>query len=534
MPLRTGPQYVKQLEAKRTEREPLERFWRDAYELTFPIRGEKFQSQALDSASIRSAAVGEQNEIYDSTAIISTKLLVSSIMSGMFPAHVLWLGLEVRNNEDKEIEEWLEETATTIWKNIHASNFDVVAFESLVDMIVSGMFGMFITEGSEESGQPYMFEQWPLHSLYCGDSTGDGLIDTVFREFKLTAEQAINIYGEDKLHNDILTAVKKKPNEKFDFLHVIHPLPDHSRLQLPIASVHISLKNKKIVRKDKGFHEMPVVVPRWFVMPDSVYATGPIDDALADIKTVNELVKIILASLDLSVSGMWGAVDDGVLNPNTIKVGPRKVIPVANKDSFFSLSSGVDFNAGELTVTNLQARIKEVLMSNQLQPQDGPAMTATEVHVRTQLIRQLLGPLYGRLQVEFLQQTVQRCFGIGLRAEAFNDLPEGLRDKTATVKYLSPLAQAQKLEIVGAIERFQAGLFAQAQARPEALDILDLDESNRETGDMLGVPERLIRDEDGVKKLRADRRAEQEAAVEAEREQEIKKGVAPKLVAGGG
>lgn len=529
MPLSTGPQYVRQLEAKRTEREPLERFWRDAYELTFPIRGEKFQSKGLDSASIRSAAVGEQNEIYDSTAIISTKLLVSAIMSGMFPAHVLWLGLEVRNNEDKEIEEWLEETSITIWKNIHASNFDVVAFESLVDMIVSGMFGMFITEGSEESGQPYKFEQWPLYSLYCGDSTGDGVIDTVYREFKLTAEQAINTYGEDKLHTDIMTAVKKKPNEKFDFLHVIHPFPDHKRLQLPIASVHISLKDKKIVRKDKGFHEMPVVVPRWFVIPDSVYATGPVDDVLADIKTVNEVKKILLASGEFSYTGMWGVVDDGVLNPNTIKIKPRAVIPVATKDSIFPLNSGVDLNFGDLTVKDLQANIKEVLMSNQLPPLEGPPRTATEFHIRAQLIRQLLGPLYGRLQVEYLQQTIQRCFGLGLRAGAFNELPQGLVDKTATVKYLSPLAKAQKLETVGAIERFQAGLFAQAEARPEVLDILDLDESNRETGDMLGVPEKLIRSEEDVKTLRDERAAAQEAALKNAQDQELEKAAVPGL-----
>jgi len=533
LPLSTASGYSKQLEALKTERAPLENGWRDAYEFTFPIRGQKFDSVGLDAAAIRTASEADQAEIYDSTAKISTKLLVSSIMSGMFPAHVNWLGLEVRNNENKEIKEWLEETATTIWKNIHASNFDVVAFESLVDMVVSGMFAIFITEGSAATGQPFKFEQWSLPSIYCADSTGDGVIDTVYREFKLTAQQAVSEYGENKVGNAIAEAAVKKPFEKYDFLHVIHPFPDHKKLQLPIASVHVEMsKAKKIVRNDKGFHEMPVVVPRWFVMPDTVYATGPIDDALADIQTVNELVKIILASLDLSVSGMWGAVDDGILNPNTINVGPRKVIGVANKDSFFPLNSGVDFNAGELTVTNLQARIKEVLMSNQLQPQDGPAMTATEVHIRTQLIRQLLGPMYGRLQVEFLQPLVRRCFGIGLRAGAFNDIPEELENKTANIKYLSPLAKAQKLETVGAIERFQAGLFAQAEAKPEVLDILDLDESNRETAEMLGVPEKVIRSEDDIAALRERRATEQKAQVEEEQDAEVRKAVAPQLVKG--
>lgn len=535
MPLMEAPAYVRRLNALKTIREPLEIFWRDAYDFTFPIRGEGLQGEIVDSASIRSSSVATANEIYDSTAKIAVKLLVSTIMSGMFPAHNLWLGLEVRNNDEKEVVEWLEETAKTIWLNIHASNFDVVAFDAMVDMVVAGLFGLFIKEGSEESGQPYQFEQWPLASLYCADSTGDGVVDTVYREFKLTAEQAVSTYGEDEVSTQIKTAAEKKPSTEFSFLHVIHPFPDHSKFELPIASVHIDLKAKKIVRKDKGFHEMPVVVPRWFVIPGSVYATGPIDDALPDIKSLNELVKITLASLDMSVSGMWGAVDDGVLNPKTIKVGPRKVIPVANKDSFFPLSSGVDFNAGELTITNLQNSIKEILMSNQLPPIDGPAKTATEFHIRLQFVRQMLGPLYGRIQVEFLQVLVKRCFGIGLRAEAFNEVPESLKKEgaVANVTFMSPLAKAQKLETVGAIERFEAQLYGQAGAgTPEALDIYDLDEANREKANMLGVPEKLLKDEDDVTVIRADRAEAQQAQVEQAQEQELTKAAVPGLVKG--
>lgn len=527
MPLRTAAGYNRELGAKKTERTPLDTYWWDSYEFTFPIRGQKFISNDSDAIAIRSAASADEEELYDSTAKISIKLLASAIMSGMFPAHVLWLALELRNNDDKEVKEWLEETSKTIWKNIHASNFDVVGYESLIDLIVSGMFAIFIKPGTEESGQPYHFEQWPLASIYCSDSTGDGVIDTVYREYKLTAEQAVNEFEEDKLHVDIINAAKKKPSTKFNFLHVIHPLPDHKRLQLPIASVHIDLKHKKIVRKDKGFHEMPVVVPRWFVIPESVYATGPVDDALPDIRTVNELKKIILASLDLSVSGMWGAVDDGIVNPNSVTVGPRKVIPVANKDSFFALSSGVDFNAGELTVTNLQAQIKEVLMTTQLSPHDGPVITATEAHINLQLLRQQLGPMYGRLQTEMADAMVKRCFGIALRGGALGpveNIPEAVLNQTANIKYINPLAKAQKLEELGAQERFEAGIFAQAGAGiPEALDIYKLDDANRERADNLGVSTNLLRTDDEIKARRDEREKKQAEAVKAAQDQEIKK-----------
>lgn len=532
MPLRTASGYKRELDAKKTERTPLDTYWWDSYEFTFPVRGQKFISNDSDAIAIRSAASADAEETFDSTAKVSIKLLASAIMSGMFPAHVLWLALELRNNDDKDVKEWLEETSKTIWKNIHASNFDVVGYESLIDLIVSGMFAIFIMPGTEESGQPYKFEQWPLASIYCSDSTGGGVIDTVYREFKLTAEQAVNTYEEDKLHIDIINAAKSKPSTKFNFLHVIHPLPDHKKLQLPIASVHIDLKHKKIVRKDKGFHEMPVVIPRWFVIPESVYATGPVDDALPDIRTINELTKIYLAALDLAISGMWGAVDDGIVNPNAVTVGPRKVIPVANKDSFFPLNSGVDINASLLSIEKLQAQIKDALMTTQLSPHDGPVITATEAHINLQLLRQQLGPMYGRLQTEMADAMVKRCFGIALRGGALGpvaDIPEAVMNQTANIKYTNPLAKAQKLEELGAIERFEAGIFAQAGAGlEESLDIYKIDDANREKADNLGVPETLMRTEDEVKTKREDREAKQAEAIKAAQEHELQKGAITK------
>ena len=157
-------------------------------------------------------------------------------------------------------------------------------------------------------------------------------------------------------------------------------------------------------------------------------------------------------------------------------------------------------------------------------------MTATEVHVRTQLIRQLLGPMYGRLQVEMLAPTVTRCFGIALRGGALGDVPEGLVGQTTNVTYLNPLAKAQKLETIGAMERLEETLFVQVGAgRPEALDIYDLDAANREKGEMLGVPQKLFRDEDEVKDLRETRAAAQKAEQEKVDEQTIKEKVAPNL-----
>jgi len=70
-------------------------------------------------------------------------------------------------------------------------------------------------------------------------------------------------------------------------------------------------------------------------------------------------------------------------------------------------------------------------------------MTATEVHVRVDLIRQQLGPVYGRWQSEYLIPIVERCFGLALRAGVLGQPPEELQGQDMQIKFLSPLARAQ-------------------------------------------------------------------------------------------
>lgn len=518
------------MDALKALRRPLESFWREAYQYTCPLRGEKIGSDSLPADAVRAASSATMARIYDSTCRDSAKLLAANLMSGMTPAHIKWLGLDINNFDDHTGREWLDSAAETVWANIHASNYDIAGYEGLIDLVVSGMVALCITEGKTS---PYNFQQWPLHSLYCADSTGEGAVDTVYRVFSLTAEQAVAAYGEKEVSEQIRKAAEKKPDTPFEFVQAIYPRKNPGKLELPIASEHIEVKGKKTVR-ESGYEEMPVAVARWLVIPDSVYAVGPVDDALANTKTLNEVVKLVLSNADLAISGMWGAVDDGVLNPKAVHVGPRKVIPVANKDSFFPLTSGTKFDIAVLEINRLQSDIRKTLMTDQLQPQDGPAMTATEVHIRTQLIRQLLGPMYGRFQSEYLKTTVERCLGIALRSNVLPPPPESVANQIARVRFTSPLANAQKLEEVGAMERFESGLYAKAQAgTPEVLDLYDLDKAERRRADLLGVPATLLRDKDEVKKIRNERQAAQAEAVQAEKQHDMKKAVMPKMMAQG-
>lgn len=143
-------------------------------------------------------------------------------------------------------------------------------------------------------------------------------------------------------------------------------------------------------------------------------------------------------------------------------------------------------------------------------------MTATEVHVRVALIRQLLGPVYGRFQAEYLQPLVERCFGLAYRAGAFPPAPESLQNANFNVRYISPLARAQQLENVTAIERLGANVANLAQVAPEVTDLIDADEATRVIADALGVPAKVVRTSDAVEQLRQQRQqAKQQQAGQA-------------------
>lgn len=499
---------TRRLAALKGDRQLHEPIWQECFDYTHPERGYGLSSSAVLTGQ---EAQTKKNRILDSTATDSVRILSSNIVSGTTPASSLWFGLDAGLNvaEDAEDEEsrWLDRAARTIFENIHASNFDAQSYECAVDLVDAGWFVLYIDEAKEGG---YQFEQWPMAQCFIAASKNGGLVDTIYREVQLTVEQVVATYGIDKVSAKVRTDYQ---NEKFDekvtIVHAIEPRKLHvvgARMakNLPFASSHVEVSTNHTL-KESGYHEFPCVVPRWMLIPGTCYATGPVSQALGPIRTINDIAALELANLDLATAGMWIAEDDGVLNPYTVKIGPRKVVVANSVDSMKPLTPGANFQVAFTAEERLQGAIRRALLADQLQPQDGPAMTATEVHVRVQLIRQLLGPIYGRLQAEYLQPLITRCFGIAYRAGVLGMAPEALQNRTYTVKYISPLARAQRMEDVTAMDRLETSLIAEAQADPTVLDVYDFEAAVRMRGDFLGVPKSVLRSTDDVTKLRKTR-----------------------------
>ncbi|EPY7158627.1 portal protein [Klebsiella pneumoniae] len=504
---------IKRVDSLKAARQVHESVWRECYDYTYPLRGAGLSETVLDAQSAKSKVA----KLLDGTATDSARMLASALMSGMTPANAQWLNLDSELLPD-DAAAWLSTCATLVWENIHAANFDAEGYESNLDVVCAGWFVLYIDEDRDEGG--LSFQQWPLAQSYVASTRRDGIVDTIYRCYQLTAAQAIKEFGEKNVSEKIREAARKSPDDKFEFMHCIFPRETYvvnARLakNLRFASYNIEVSGKRIVR-ESGYHEFPCCVPRWMKIPGTSYGIGPVYDALPDCKELNETKRMEKAAQDLAIAGMWIAEDDGVLNPRTVKVGPRRIIVANSTDSMKPLLTGADFNVAFSAEDRLQASIRKIMMADQLQPQDGPAMTATEVHVRVALIRQLLGPVYGRFQAEYLQPLVERCFGLAYRAGAFPPAPESLQNANFNVRYISPLARAQQLENVTAIERLGANVANLAQVAPEVTDLIDADEATRVIADALGVPAKVIRTSDAVEQLRQQRQqAQQQQAGQA-------------------
>lgn len=493
----------------RAARQPHETVWDECYRYTHPVRGQGFFGQTDDA----SAAQAKKAEQTDSTAPDAARICASEIHSGMTPANTLWFGLDVPGTDD-DGRRWLGTSAKLLWENIHQANFDAAGFECCVDVVDAGWFALYVTEDAEEGG--FVFEQWPIYQVFCASSKLGGVIDIVHREYELTALQCVEEFGIENVSAAVRKMVQdNKGMEKVRLLHIIEPrklsvVGSRFSKNLRIASLHIELETKHPLR-ESGYHEMPVMVPRWMMIPGSVYATGPVSDVLPTIKRLNYLTRMEMAAAEMAVAGMWIAKDDGVLNPRSVKVGPRKIIVANDTESMKPLVTGSNFQVSDAMVDRMQAQIRRTLLADAIPPIDAGQRTAYEYSVRINMLRKLLGPVFGRLQSEYLTLLIVRCFGIAYRAGVFPPPPESLAGRPFTVKYIGPLARAQKLEEAQAISQFVASAAETAQIDGTVLDNIDMDAATRLGGEALGVPSDVIRKQKDVQKLRQSRAQAQEA-----------------------
>jgi hypothetical protein len=142
---------------------------------------------------------------------------------------------------------------------------------------------------------------------------------------------------------------------------------------------------------------------------------------------------------------------------------------------------------------------------------DNTQKTAFEIAKRYEEKLFLLGPFIERQEEELLDPIVTRTFNIALRTGVIPPPPPSLQGMDLKIEYISILAQAQKLAFTAAIERVMAFAGTIGAADPSVYDNIDFDQAIKDYAEMTGIPQKILRSDAVVAKLRQQKQAQQEA-----------------------
>ncbi|MBQ7413330.1 MAG: head-tail connector protein [Alphaproteobacteria bacterium] len=396
-------QYLyRRFQRARSVRSGWEAVWRDCYEYALPQRGSSFHP-------------GESPivPLFDGTAPDSVDQLAALILSEMTPPWLRWFqltaGTDLSEAERNRIAVDLEKISDILQTHFDRSNFAMEIHQCYFDLITAGTACLLFEEAPVGLATAFRFTAIPLSEIYVLEGPS-GRLDTTFRLCRMDLETFRNrfptvalpekVYQENReIYFNVIEAIIPNPRGGYDYTAFLQP-----------DSQYDSLNGMNPVLKEGYYRSSPFITFRWLKAPGEVYGRSPVMKTLPDIKTANKVVELILKNASISVTGIWLAEDDGVLNPGNISLVPGAIIPKAvGSKGLTPLEAPGKFDVSQLMIDDLRKRIRHALLVDRFGEVDTPKMTATEVLQRSDEMMRILGATYGRLQTELLTPLIERA-----------------------------------------------------------------------------------------------------------------------------
>lgn len=504
-----------------TARSTFENHWQECMDYINPRKGEVTSS--------RTPGDKRGAELFDTTAIMSLELLAGALHGMLTNPATQFFDFVMGDpdfDDDEEVKTWLQDSAQRVFHVMNNSNFQTEVHENYLDIGNIGTSCMFV--GEHEKFVVH-FNARPIKEIFVAEDNL-GRIDTVHREFDWTPRQIIQEFGEENAHPYVLKKYKEGCEDKWKIIHAVAPKQD-DKPYFNYDSVYL-LKEQKLRLHKGGFPEMPYAVPRWTKTAGEVYGRGPGMAMLPDIKMVNKMMETTLKGAQKTVDPPLMVSDDGVIGKVRLTPGGLTVVRQTNGDApIRPLITDARIDFGYQAVEDVRKRIRSGFYVDQLQLNEGPQMTATEVMQRTEEKLRLMGPVLGRQHFEFLRPVIERVFAIMNRKKLIKPAPDKIKGKGFDVRYSSMIARTQRMSEAQNITRAFTVAAPIINVSPQSMDVINPDKYLRRILDIHGVPSELNNTENEIKKIR-DARAEAQAQAAQEQQQQHQADMAQKVLPG--
>lgn len=465
-----------------TKKEDFRNLYEECYEFALPQRN-------LYDGYYEGKVGGQKkmNRVFDSTAINSTQRFANRMQSGIFPPQRKWCRLEpgpdIPEDRKEEAQAALDIYSDKLFASLKQSNFDIAIGEFLLDLSV-GTAVMMVQPGDDVN--PLNFIPVPQF-LVSFEEGANGQVDNVYRRMRLKGESIMRQWPDAVIPEDLQKKIDQKPTEDLEFIEAT--VLDQKRGDYCYHVIHKESKAELVYRR---MEESPWIVSRYAKVAGEIYGRGPLITALPDIKTLNKTLELLLKNASLAIAGVYTAADDGVLNPNTVKIIPGAIIPVARNggpqgESLKALPRAGDFNVSQIIMNDLRMSIKRILLDESLPPDNMSARSATEVVERMKELSQNLGSAFGRLINETMIPLVTKILRV-MDQRGLIDLPLKVNGLEIKVSAVAPLAMAQSMEDVQNVLQYAQIV---QQAGPEAQMTLKTDAMMDFIAEKLGIPQKI-------------------------------------------
>lgn len=387
--------------------------------------------------------------VYDTSAVASSRRLVSRLHKSLVPPGERWFSLEAGNSvlnplQRAALNTQLQNVNDILYKEILKSNFDLIVNELFQDLII-GTGAMMILENDNDDAA-FRCKSIPLNRIFPeGDAFDE--INTVWREVRDMDGRDIQAFWPNaEIPEEMRQQMRADEMVMYNFQEgfVYHREEKKWRHVVFADGIMECILDEMV-------ESTPWIVARWSKNSQEVGGRGPIIDALPTIRSLNKLVEDILINVGLSTSPPWVAASDGVFNPYLFEIAPNKVIPVSRQSMgnlpLQKLDVSGQINTSSLEVNDMRVQIKDILFDQPLRPVQGPAQTATESMIRHQAFLDEIGPAWGRLQVELLPKAINRIIFI-LQRKGLLSKHLRVDGNIINIKYKSPLEQSAAMNDV--------------------------------------------------------------------------------------
>jgi hypothetical protein len=464
----------------------------------------------------------------DVTAVVNTEKLASFLYANTIATGSEWFVLRGRREEDNDSDEfarWLSEAGDICIKSLQDSNFATKLHAVLRKIVCLGTGCIYVDRRNGRTN----FREYPIHDVRVARGR-DGVIDRVYRKFRMTASEAAAEWGEDALPQDIrkAAAVPQDKHKPFDFLHVVAPRDgkgqDPGRRDakaLPFASFYIARDSRHVV-SESGYSSMPYAIARFDEASDEVLGRGPALRGLPAIRAINRVAR---DHMEITEMAAWPPIFvEGELDARDMRLVPGAVNYYAQgsrpPEQYQVNAQVLAYTGAELQrqAENLRQLFYIDLFA--MMEEASKAMTATEVNERSTEKMQALAAVVVRLHSELFTPLVERALRLLLEDGTVPPPPPGFEDRQWDVAYTTrmdaKLAQVEvnNIRSTVAISREISDSIA---TYPEDLrPLFDMDRITRKVAHALNVDPDLVRSEYEADKAR---KAMQQAAAAAQAEQ---------------